>query len=248
VPDLKTFQTVLASGIYWVVLVYFFIVVALITFIRQLDQKFGPGVLWKMMKGQYYKPKVEERIFMFLDLRSSTTIAETLGHITYSQLIQDCFFDLNEITPKFQAEIYQYVGDEAVLTWELDRGLNKNNCVELYFNFIALINSKASYYKDKYGVIPDFKAGVHFGNITVAEVGVVKKEIAFHGDTINTAARIQAMCNQLKQKLLISKELLTRLIIEDSIVQVHLGEILLKGREQRVHLYGLQTKDITHKT
>jgi len=34
----------------------------------------------------------------------------------------------------------------------------------------------------------------------VAEVGEIKTEIAYHGDTINTAARIQEQCNVLKQR------------------------------------------------
>ncbi|WP_219011061.1 hypothetical protein [Aquimarina litoralis] len=47
---------------------------------------------------------------MFLDLNSSTSIAEKIGHMKYSQLIQDCFDQL-DMTEDFGAEIYQYVGD-----------------------------------------------------------------------------------------------------------------------------------------
>ena len=45
----------------------------------------------------------------------------------------------------------------------------------------------------------------------VAEVGVVKKEVAYHGDVINTSARIQAECNKHKVPILISEELLNDL-------------------------------------
>jgi len=37
---------------------------------------------------------------------------------------------------------------------------------------------------------------LHLSIITAVEVGEIKREIAYHGDTINTAARTQRMCNQ----------------------------------------------------
>ena len=95
------------SKVFWVILVYFFIIIILITFVRAVSQKFGPGNLWKMLKGTYYQPQEDQRIFMFLDLKSSTTIAEAIGHIQFSEFIQDCFYDLNEIVPTYKAEIYQ---------------------------------------------------------------------------------------------------------------------------------------------
>lgn len=72
---------------------------------------------------------------MFLALKSSATIAETLGHHKYSQLIQDCFYDINDVVPKYDAEIYQYLVDEVVLSWPHKKGLANKNCVALFFNF-----------------------------------------------------------------------------------------------------------------
>ncbi|MCB0535829.1 MAG: hypothetical protein KDD14_26735, partial [Saprospiraceae bacterium] len=101
---------------FFVALTYFLAVSILISFIRQMNYKFGPGMLWNMLAGKYHKPREEERIFMFLDLKSSTTIAEQLGHIHFSRFIQDCFFDLTEVVLRHKVDIYQYVGDEAVLS------------------------------------------------------------------------------------------------------------------------------------
>jgi adenylate cyclase len=81
-------------------------------FILQVSDKFGQGVLISFLLGKYYRPKEDDRIFMFMDLKSSTTSAEKLGHIKYSQFIQDCFFDITDVITKYDAKIYQYVGDE----------------------------------------------------------------------------------------------------------------------------------------
>jgi adenylate cyclase len=43
---------------------------------------------------------------MFLDLKGSTTHAERLGHVQFSELIQDCFIDLTVVIDH-QALVYQ---------------------------------------------------------------------------------------------------------------------------------------------
>jgi adenylate cyclase len=48
---------------------------------------------------------------------------------------------------------------------------------------------------------------VHLGDVTVSEVGVIKREIAYHSDVLNTAARIQGKCNEFEAGLLVSEEL-----------------------------------------
>ena len=238
--NFEVIQELLTSKVFWVILVYFFIVIILITFVRAVSQKFGPGNLWKMLKGTYYQPQEDQRIFMFLDLKSSTTIAEAIGHIKFSEFIQDCFYDLNEIVPKYKAEIYQYVGDEAILSWTYQDGFDKSNCIEVFFAYMNRLQEKSDYYLTKYGSIPEFKAGLHFGKVTVAEVGVVKKEIAYHGDVLNTAARIQDQCNVFQQKLLVSKDLLNKLVLQSPLKSIDIGEVQLKGKTQTVTLYGIQ--------
>ena len=58
------------------VLTYFIAAILFINFILQVNRKFGPGNLLKMTTGKYCTPKIENRIFMFMDLQGSTTIAE----------------------------------------------------------------------------------------------------------------------------------------------------------------------------
>lgn len=219
---------------------YCYIVGFLIDFFKQVDKKFGPGNLWRMLKGEFYNPKEDERIFMFLDLKSSTTIAEKLGHIRYSKLIQDCFQDL-DVVEKYHAEIYQYVGDEAVLTWKKEDGLLNSNCLRAFFDFKERLAERSEYYIKNYDVVPEFKAGLNIGKIIVAEVGEIKREIAYHGDTINTAARIQEQCNQFEKNLLISEYLRESLALDTKFSSIHVGDILLKGKVRKVNIYSIET-------
>ncbi len=93
--NLTLYRKLIFSKELFSITAYCFIIGSLINFISEIDKKFGPGNLQKMLTVEYYRPKVENRIFMFIDLRSSTSVAEKLGHIKYSELIQDCFRDFS---------------------------------------------------------------------------------------------------------------------------------------------------------
>lgn len=218
-------------AVYFYILVFDFVMALL----RQVNLMLGEDKLSKLMLGKFYSPSEEERIFMFLDLQSSTQLAEKLGHIKYSKLLQDCFNDLAVVVEN-QAEIYQYVGDEVVLTWTLKNGLKRQNCLDAFFQFKQELKRRESHYQEKYDCLPFFKAGVNAGPITITEVGKYKKEIAYHGDTINTAARIQGMCNALGQELLVTENLMEQLNQEGYWFKP-MGQVSLKGKEHTVSLF-----------
>lgn len=222
--------------------IYFFMVFTdfALSVLRHISLMLGEGNLSKLLLGKFYSPREEHRVFMFLDLQSSTTLAERLGHITYSKLIQDCFNDLGVVIEN-KAEIYQYAGDEAILTWPLQEGLESQNCIKAFYSFKSLLQKKGPRYERKYGCQPFFKAGLHAGIVTVTEVGKYKKEIAYHGDVINTAARIQGKCNAFERELLISQELKTQLN-SNNYSYAHMGSIPLKGKQQTVAICSVSPK------
>ncbi|MEM7549554.1 MAG: adenylate/guanylate cyclase domain-containing protein [Bacteroidota bacterium] len=231
-----------SSFYFLVVLVYLLSSIMLLNFILQVNDKFGPGNLWKLFFGRYYSPLEETRIFSFIDLRSSTKYAEILGHIKYSRLIQDCFVDITPIIEQYEAEIYQYVGDEVVLTWRADRPDNYTNAVKAFYGFQNRISEKVSYYLDKYGLVPEFKAGMHVGLVIIAEVGIIKKEIAYHGDAINTASRIQDECNRFGKLLLCSGVFRSKLHKVDDLDFSLIGKTQLKGKTNPIDIYSVENK------
>ncbi len=221
--------------------VYFSIIINLNSFFLEIDKKLGRGNLWKMLKGDFYHPKEEHRIFLFIDLKSSTAIAEKIGHFKYSRLIQDCFKDLS-IIEKYNAEIYQFVGDEVVLTWKTEKGLQANKCIEAFFAFQDALTAHKTHYQNTYGLMPQFKAGMHLGKIITAEVGELKREIAYHGDTINTASRMQEACKTMDSQLLISHKMLTHIKNPEAFTFEFKDELFLKGKKQPVKLFNVLKK------
>ena len=73
------------------------------------------------------------------------------------------------------------------------------------------------------------------------EIGDIKKEIAYHGNTVNTAARIEDVCNVYNEKLLISKKLYDELIKENSsYIYTKIAETQLRGKQGITEIYSVR--------
>lgn len=228
------------DAFFYLLLIYNIVIGLLINFINQVNKKYGPGVLLPLLLGKYRNPIEEERIFLFMDLKSSTSIAELLGHLKYSAFIRDSFMDINAVLAKYNAQVYQYVGDEIVITWTIGEGTRNASCIQFFFACEARFNEKADYYITQYRQIPQFKAGLHMGKVTVVEVGDIKRDIAYHGDTLNTAARIQGVCNSYQKKFLTSAFVLKSTDVEQSFKIESMGMVTLKGKKEPVEIISVE--------
>lgn len=212
-------------------------------FLFQLDDLLGDGTFRKYITGKYATPKEQEMIFMFLDIKDSTTVAENLGDIRYYEFVDDFFHDISRPIIETDAEIYKYVGDEVIIMWQVDKGLKKNNCVNLYFMIQDAIEKKRKQYVQKYGIVPVFKAGMHLGQAITAQIGDIRKEIVYNGDVLNTTARLEEICNEYNAELLISEQLKQQLDLEKNYIVDNLGEIQLKGKSQAMHIFSIHRKE-----
>ena len=217
----------------------FFIVVLAVS-LSQINSLHRKGELVNFILGRYHMPKEVERIFCFIDLKSSTTIAEKLGHFRFAMFLKDYYSDITEALRKTNAQIYQYVGDEIVLSWSYKSGLKNNNLIFCFFQMKEIIEELKQKYLDKYGFFPEFKAGIHGGEVIVTWVGELKKEIVYIGDVLNTTARIQEDCKRLKKDFLISEDLLHRIEKTDKINASFVEETTPRGKETQLKLYSLE--------
>lgn len=215
---------------------------AMINGFFQISRKMGPGVLRNWMTGKYHTPREETLIFMFLDMKDSTTLAEQLGAIQFSALVRDFFFDLTFPLEASKGKVSHYIGDEAVIYWSPKDGLKDDRCLAFFFDFQDHLRSRATYYAKTYGLQPEFKAGIHLGPVVATEVGDVKSEIVFHGDVLNTAARIQSMCNETGCELLISQALKESLTDSPAFAFRSLGAARLKGKAHEVELFAVERR------
>lgn len=213
----------------------------------QVEKLIGKNMLTNYLKGKYRKPKKEIRVFMFLDLKGSTTISEKLGNDTYYSFLNDAIYEMSASIMETKAEIYQYVGDEIVFTWPLEKGITNNNCLHLFEKISNQLESKSSYFQKTYGYQPKFKGALHAGLVLAAEIGHIKKDIVYSGDVLNATSRIESLCNKYDADILVSKSLFNLLDQKHEIIYEDLGGISLKGKDEKLELVKIHLSDASYK-
>jgi adenylate cyclase len=208
-------------------------------FLDDLYRKLGRDAIYNLVLGKYHQVKQEERLFLFIDLNNSTDIAEEMGEMEFSHFLQDYFYDISEPIARYFGRVYQYVGDEVVVTWPLKKGLRYAVCVRCFFAIQKQINRYKDQYIKRFGRVPEFKASLHGGSVVVSEVGKYKSEIAYHGDVLNTTARMLSSCHDLNSEFVISDYVADKVTLPNYLSLETLGTFQLKGKQQEVEIHSV---------
>ncbi len=218
-------------------LIFSFIVNFAILFVWWMIRLIGAERLGAFVIGRYNHPVAEERAFMFLDLAGSTAMAERLGDETYFYLLRQFYADIGDAVLDYRGETYQYIGDEIVVTWKSTDKTPLEAALLTYAAIRAKIADQAPLYLERFGEVPDFRAGFHFGRILAGEVGKYRLAITFAGDTVNTAARVAHSCRDYDCSVVVSGDLMSRITLPRDWEAIPLGMARLRGRQRPVDLY-----------
>jgi adenylate cyclase len=232
------FSKILRTHTFFSFMIDMFVLTLLSIAFLEITDKYGPGMFWSMLIGEYHKPVKENRIFIFLDINDSTTIAEELGHEKYFLMLRKFFDDITSPVLANEGEIYQYVGDEIVLSW-LNTPENKIKSLKFLRNSFYLIERMSWKYEQLYKHVPRFKAGVHVGEVTAGFIGIIKKELIYSGDTVNTTARIRSMCHELNERFILSEDFMHDFHQPHGYEIKEIGMMDLKGRLEPIKLYSM---------
>lgn len=210
-----------------------------INFTLLLARLLGPGVLPSLLLGRYHRPREEVRIFLLVDLRGSSGIAEQLGNLRYHAFLKRFIADISSSAIRFGGEIHRYVGDEVIVTWKQERGLRDGACLAAVLGMQDQLSSANPDYLRDFGIAPDIWAGVHMGPVVTGEVGTVKHEIVYLGDTLNVAARIEQACRDLDRTILASATVVDAVQPPQGMLTESLGAIELRGIGEPLELFAI---------
>jgi adenylate cyclase len=230
---ISNYRTIILSPAMGYGLIFGLVLSLLFSSYAMFEMLLGRHFLIKLFTGKYHNPFEEARVFMFLDLKSSTSMAEKLGHKVFLQLLNDFFYDVSVAVAATKGEIYKYVGDEAIVTWKINKVAGKSLPLDCFFRIESEIQKNRASYEKRYNLVPAFKAGLHGGIVVTGEMGHMKKEIAFLGDVLNTTARIEELCKILGKKLLVSDYLLEQLSVKKYHIEP-IGEQTIRGKSKTV--------------
>ena len=210
-------------------------------FVSNLERRFGSAeILIRQSIGKMLRPKKLQKGFLFIDLNNATTMAETLGSTRYSGILRKCFQMLNELVIGYGFSIYQFVGDEAIVVFDPDAKNSDYRAISFFQDFKAYIKEQKQDFLKEFNWVPEFKCAIHSGEVIKSEIGKDVKHLVYHGDTLNTCARILSQCHSLNTDLLISSIVLkSNDIIRKNYVLQNIGEKSLKGKVIPVRLYAV---------
>jgi adenylate cyclase len=208
----------------------------------ELTRLVGSRVLFNVALGRYRRPVREARVLMFLDLAGSTALAESMGELRVQNLLTRFFFDIDGAIVGHGGEVHAYVGDEVIVTWPLDDRISGGRCIDCFFAIADIIAERAASYRQEFGIVPSFRAGLHAGHVAISECGSSRRQLAYFGDTVNVTARLQEHCKEVGRNLLVSADLLGRMKLKPAFTVEALGEVRLRGRAAAIEVFAVDRR------
>ncbi len=209
-------------------------------FVLDVAELVGPRVLKNIILGRYHHPVVEDRAYLFLDVRGATALAERIGDEKAHEFLTRFFLDIDKIMLRWNGEVVTYLGDGVMITWPYDEAIDRSAPLEFLTDVMSWVVTNAPAYKEEYGAVPTFRAGLNGGEVVVGECGGSKREIAHIGDVVNIAARLEQACKRTRYVALVSAELIQQMVLPEGMIADRLGPMRLRGRERQLEVVGLR--------
>lgn len=178
----------------------------LLNVVLTVGRLIGPKTLFLILSGRYHRPRREERLVAFVDLRGATTIAEGLGDIVFQRFLVDLFRIIEVTALETGGEIYDYVGDQAMITWPVPRDPGARGVEPLRWiaDLGRALGAMRPTFEARYDHAPDIRIGMHLGSVVMGEVGIFRTKLACLGDTVNTAARVEELAHEHRARALVT--------------------------------------------
>lgn len=234
VPQTQGFDKVFRE-----ILIFASLMSVLVNLAIEIGGLVGFGVLRRLLTGRYFQPRREELVFAVIDMANSTGIAERLGDLEFHALLNAFFADIGGAAHDYDAEIHKYVGDEAILAWPVSSGLKESRAALCVFAVAQAIERHAAQYGGRFGLLPSFRAALHVGFVAAGEIGQQRREIAYVGDTLNTASRLLDAARDAGRNVVASRALLDRMALPSGVIVEPLPPAEAAGKREKVPLAAL---------
>jgi adenylate cyclase len=213
------------------------VAVAVLVMMFQAAGLVGYRTFMALLLGRYRRPYAERRFFLFVDVVGSTAIAERLGALEAHRFLAAVFSAVAEPIEMCRGEIYQYVGDEIVITWVEADGVADARPVRCFFAMRAALAADTNRFVQRFGVPAELRAALHLGEVIAGEVGQVRRAIVFHGDVMNTTGRLEQATREVGCFFIASAQALASLGPSPAIRTRDLGALALRGRVEPIHAF-----------
>lgn len=229
----------LVSADFWWTVGFSFLAAVAVQTISLLNGLLGRGVLKDLMVGRYHRPRVEERLVCFIDLKGSTGLANTLGPVTFLRLLSRFATVAGEETERAGGRVHAYAGDAIIVTWAGSHLRKLDGAPAAIAALRDRLAAEAPAWHAGFGTVPAFRAALHLGPVAAGEMGEEKRAIVLLGDTMNVTARLETAAKAAAVDVIVSGPLHERLSPAWQARLTPLGPLTLRGRDDPMEAYAL---------
>lgn len=180
----------------------------------------------------------KKAIVFFSDIRGFTSFSESKEPEEVVEMLNEYFEVMVSIINKHDGIVDKFIGDAIMAVWGIPKYADDipqkamQACLEMREALVVLNQNRLERGKE----IIMFGAGLHFGEVISGTVGSEERmEYTIIGDTVNTAARIEASTKSFGTDLLISESLCK--IVSDDFILERAGAVEAKGKSDSMTLY-----------
>ncbi|MEC8666023.1 MAG: adenylate/guanylate cyclase domain-containing protein [Pseudomonadota bacterium] len=219
---------------------------------KQVREAFGLYISPDFMKELTKDPdklklggETRDLTVMFTDIRSFTTISESMTPEALIQLMNDFLTPMSDLVMEHRGTIDKYMGDAMMAFWNApldDENHARNACMTALKMNKALepINAKIIADAEKEGKAPallEAGIGINTGKASVGNMGS-RQRFAYSalGDTVNLASRLEGQTKQYGVRILIGEQ--TRRQASD-MAALELDLIRVKGKIEPERIFVL---------
>jgi len=188
---------------------------------------------------------------LFCDLRNYTSISERLSPIQMVNMINEYLGVMNVVIDEHQGCVIEFLGDGILAVFGAPQGYPEHaehavRCAIAMRAALVQLNRQweeqgmAERWKDMGMDSIECRIGLHTGPVVAGNLGSkTRMKYAVIGDTVNVAARLEALNKEYNTTILMSDEVVTRLPNDLRECCEKVGITVVKGRQQTVVSYSI---------
>ncbi|MCZ6637400.1 MAG: adenylate/guanylate cyclase domain-containing protein [Alphaproteobacteria bacterium] len=200
-----------AQGRYHLTIPILFVTASLAILALRVVGFIGAGNLFNLLIGRYMRPIIERKVLLFLDMKDSTATVEALGAVRGKAYVGKFLFDISRPVSEHGGDIYLYTGDGLIGIWNWDTAVANGTIVAAIKAIHGAIERERAEYERDFGRVPEYRIGVHGGDVVISEQGDTKRAIGVYGDPINIAARLEQAAKEIGETCLFSVDVVDAL-------------------------------------
>lgn len=214
---------------------------------KKIERIFGNLVSEKVLKQLVNKPHrlnlkstVQKVTVMSCNIFNTLQISDEMPPQKYVETINNVFNAIEKIIFKYNGTINRFVGNSVLVYWgyPIHSRKDSENAIRAAIEIeqkSAEFNKALFENKDAISV----KIAINTGSALIGQIGSSNvSDFTVLGETVDIIERIEDVCREFNKNIIVTEETLSHL--DEEIPADYIGQVRLKGSEEKVKIYELK--------